>query len=352
MLTADIRQAVWDAAQEAVAAGELPPVVSVPAGQPADPSTLRPGGGPGCYRSSLAFCLSGPRDAAGRAAVVLARRLAGVPWVAAAEAAAGQVSVVVTEQALTGVAVRASVAVDCAGSTILRGLRRAAPPPGTLAGCADWAAARDWVAARAGSRLAATAGADVNLPERLPPPPPAAFSAPSPVQAALDYAGADVVTFALLRPGGIPPSPAAADLPVRQHPGNPAYAVRYAHAHAASILRQATDLRVDAGEAEEVASRLLSQPQERALLGALSWLPERVAWAARQQRPGEFHRYLEGLASTCHDCWESCPALPFGGDRAPRDAATAGARLWLVAAARVALASGLNLLGVSAPGRL
>lgn len=97
------------------------------------------------------------------------------------------------------------------------------------------------------SRLAAAAGADIFLPERLTPPPSAAGSALAAVRAEVDYAGTDVVTFALLRPEGLPASPAAADLPVRQHPDNPAYAVRYAHAHAASILRQAADLRVDAG---------------------------------------------------------------------------------------------------------
>src|ERR1700679_4260012 len=41
----------------------------------------------------------------------------------------------------------------------------------------------------------------------------------------------------------------------------------------------------------------LANQAELMLLDALSWLPERVAIAARRGRPDEFARYLEGLAS-------------------------------------------------------
>jgi arginyl-tRNA synthetase len=97
---------------------------------------------------------------------------------------------------------------------------------------------------------------------------------------------------------------------------------------------------------------MLTHPAERALLGTLSWLPERVAWAARSRRPGEFARYLEELAAAYLDCRETCPALPFGGRGAPRDQPATRARLWLVTAAAAAIAAGLALLGVSAPDRL
>jgi arginyl-tRNA synthetase len=73
---------------------------------------------------------------------------------------------------------------------------------------------------------------------------------------------------------------------------------------------------------------------EWALLDALSWLPERVATAARRKRPDEFARYLEELARAV------LAVLP-GSDR-----------LSLAAAARTGLAAGLDLLGVSAPDRL
>jgi len=58
VLTADIRHAVWAAAQDAAAAGELPAIILADRG-PADPSTLRPAG-PGGYVSTLPYLLATP----------------------------------------------------------------------------------------------------------------------------------------------------------------------------------------------------------------------------------------------------------------------------------------------------
>ena len=85
--------------------------------------------------------------------------------------------------------------------------------------------------------------------------------------------------------------------------------MRYAHARAASGLRWVAAL----GDAAEAAQPCLpAEPADWALLDALSWLPERVAAAARRGRPDEFARYLEDLASA------TIAALPFvsHGDRA------------------------------------
>src|SRR5262249_61936270 len=89
----------------------------------------------------------------------------------------------------------------------------------------------------------------------------------------------------------------------------PAYAVRYAHSRAASILRQAADLGLSLGEAAEFGPWLLAHPSEQALLGELSWLPERVAGAARRARPDAVPHYLERLAGAYLDCQEQCPAV-------------------------------------------
>ena len=81
------------------------------------------------------------------------------------------------------------------------------------------------------------------------------------------------------------------------------------------------------------------------LLDALSWLPERVAAAARRGRPDEFARYLEDLASVTVDVLILC-GYP-GNARVP-----GSDRLSLARAARTGLAAGLGLLGVGAPDRL
>jgi len=161
-----------------------------------------------------------------------------------------------------------------------------------------------------------------------------------PVAAAVAYAGPDAVRFALARmpPPGAPLRPA---LLARQVLDNPAYAVRYAHAATAAVLRWAASLgREPAG----FQPRQLTAPPELALLDALSWLPERVAMAARRGRPDEFAGYLEELAARATETMSTT-----GFTTIP---SISSERLWLADATRTALAAGLGLLGVSAPERI
>jgi arginyl-tRNA synthetase len=172
-----------------------------------------------------------------------------------------------------------------------------------------------------------------------------AAPAMSPVAEAVACAGGDAITYALARL--LPRGPARVDarLAAAHHLGNPAYAVQYAHAHAASALRQAADLGLSRGEAAEFRPRRRAPPSE----------------PARRARPDVLAHFLEGLARAYFDCQETCPAVrpgmvvPDGTDRSPAGRAAvqaAAARLWLAAAARTALGAGLGLLGVGAPDRL
>ena len=145
--------------------------------------------------------------------------------------------------------------------------------------------------------------------------------------------------FALARTQPGPwPGPA---LIARHMLANPAYAVRYAHAAAAAVLRWAAAL---GNRPAGFKPRLLAEPGELALLDALSWLPERVAVAARRGRPDEFARYLEELAGVTIDIISTTSFR--------KVSSISGERLWLAAAARTGLAAGLGLLGVDAPERL
>jgi arginyl-tRNA synthetase len=362
VITADVRRAVWAAAGQAAAAGELPPPGPArgqrgAGAQPDDASTLRPvpaalGGGPGRYASTLPYLLAAPGTAPDQVAAILAARLVRRDWIAEATSATGHLTITVTGEALSALAVRIPRALDCARSAILRGLRvPAAVTAADLAGAPGWPQAHAALAAEVTARLAEKAGAEM-VPQRRPAAPPPAPATGSPVAAALAEVGSDAVRYALVSRSHGWRDEERAELPVRYHLDSPVYAVRYAHAHAASTLRQAADLGLGAGPAAEFVPCLLTHPAERALLDALSWLPERVAWAARIRRPAEFARYLEELAGAYQDCRESRPALPYGGRRAPRDQPAARARLWLVTAAGTAIAAGLGLLGISAPDRL
>jgi arginyl-tRNA synthetase len=352
-----------------VITAELRRAISAAAGhRDADP-LLRPGPVPGSYASSLPFRLArrpgeDPRDVA----AALAARLGGERWIAAAQVTGpGYLTVTVTRDALAGLAVRiARAGPACAASDALAGRTVAGPADVDLAAEPDWPRARAALAAHLTAWLARAAGATVIFsaersvvppsrprsaspahPERpvVSPPgsPPGVPGEAGPVAAAIGYAGADAVRFALARtpPGATPPP---ATVIARHLLANPAYAVRYAHAAAAAVLRWAAALGAGPAGPQEFRPRLLTGPEELALLDALSWLPERVAMAARRGRPDEFAGYVEGLAARTIDTMSTT------GFR--KVTSIGSERLWLAAAARAGLAASLGLLEVGAPDRL
>ncbi len=386
MLSADLRHAVASAAR---AMGHPGPWRDV---------GLRNGGAPGQYASSLPLRFADPPGIARAMAAALRVE----DWIAAAEPTGhGYLTITVTPEALTRTAVEAAeTGPGCARSDALAGITTPPPPAGPLPAAATWAEARELVTAQVTARLAAAAGATVaaadnaersrvhllTAPWAQPPPgagqclpSPVTTSGLSPVARAVDFAGPDAIRYALARTP--PERPAALD-PVacaRHVPANPAYAVQYAHSCAASTLRWAAALALSRGEAAAVQPGSLAHPRERALLAALSWLPEQVARAARRGRPHEFAVFLEELAETYQVCRVTCPAWPVserdgaGHDGASRnaegphsgawpgearhagrlgDVRTVRARLWLAAAATAGLAAGLELFGVAAPDRL
>ena len=278
----------------------------------------------------------------------------------------GYLSITVTPDTLAWLAVRiAQAGPGCAASLALRGARVTAPRDARLAGARDWADAWRRLTAEQAGRLAGAAGAEVTWTA------PAAGE-PGPVAGAVAYAGEDAVRFSLSRLASSPvrrpprlpgpgPDPGAM---AAQHLGNPAYAVRYAHAHAASALRQAADLGLPGPDAERFQPCLLAHPSEQVLLDAMSWLPERVAGAARRRQPHVVAAYLEDLAGRYFDWQEACPVMAarLGSAAAAgpasreagrrRERELVQARLQLASAARTALGTGLGLLGIAAPGRM
>ncbi len=372
MITGDLSAALATAIAAAVASGELPEAASGAAGPGLASGTWRPvppeaGGGPGQYATTLPFALA-RRVAAdpARVARVLAAALRSMPGEASISdvtvTGGGYLSITVTPSALGRLAVRiAGAGAGSAWSAALRGAALAAPRDARLARARDWPDAWPRLTAEQAGRLAEAAGAEVTWT-----PPGPGDGAGGPVAEAIAYAGEGAVRFALSRLASGVPRPPGPDLDPRamaaQHLGNPAYAVRYAHAHAASALRQAADLGLPGPDAERFQPCLLAHPSEQALLDAMSWLPERVAGAARRRQPHVVAAYLEELASRYFGWQEACPVLRPGSipPRQPGPGAAGGApggeliqaRLQLASAARTVLGTGLQLLGIEAPSRM
>jgi len=358
VILADLGARLSGTLRAAVAEGEFPAAVAALSASGTWRPPPAPDGGaarPGSYATSLPFevaAMTG-RDPVVVAAT-LARRLGLLPPIASVRASGGYLTVSVTASALAALAARiAAAGAAAAQSDALAGTVLSAPPLSDLALAADWNQA--WRVRRDSlvGRLARAAGAQVQPREFERRRPAAATSRTErgPVAAAVAYHGADAVGYVLARTAGPDASLIEHQLSVRLDHEDPCTVVRYAHANAASVRRWAADL----GLGAMASARPPGGPQapELALLDALSWLPERVAAAARRRRPAELTAQLERIAASWMTCRERCPALPFGGRGAPADPAGVVAR-WrftLADAARAALASGLELLGVAAPER-
>jgi len=159
--------------------------------------------------------------------------------------------------------------------------------------------------------------------------------------------GVDAARYALARYSLDSPIDLDLDLWTRHSNDNPVFYVQYAHARIASLLRHAADAGLTRGEAYD--GRLLTHDREHDLLKALADFPGVVASAADLRHPHRIARYLEDLSGTYHRFYDACRILPRAGG--PLDE-VGRARLWLAEAAKIVLANGLGLLGVTAPDRL
>jgi arginyl-tRNA synthetase len=159
--------------------------------------------------------------------------------------------------------------------------------------------------------------------------------------------GVDAARYALARYSLDSPIDLDLDLWTRRSSDNPVFYVQYAHARIASLLRHAAGSGLTRGETYDGA--LLTRDRETDLLKALADFPGVVATAAELRQPHRIARYLEDLSGTYHRFYDACRILP-RGDEPLGDLGRA--RLWLAEAARIVLANGLGLLGVTAPDRL
>jgi arginyl-tRNA synthetase len=355
VITADLDRQLAAAVTELIAAGSLPAAAS----QVTTAGTWRPApdGNPASYATAVTFeigQLGGMVPVS--LAAELAERLQALRSIQSASPSGdGYLTVTVTPQAQAASAAQmVSEGLACAKSMILDGATVTVAPWPDLAAAVGWRQAWQLQTEAMIGRLAQAAGASatsISEEERGWTEQPRARSPRPPVAAAVDYFGVDSVRYRLARtmPGD------AARLSRIARPGvrtaDPLYPVQQAHAAAVSTSRWAGELRLDTPDPGEHAGELLSSPAERAMLGLLSFLPVRVAAAARRGRPDELPRYLEQVSAAWLECQQDAPALPFGGRAAVRDAHVISARLLLAGAVAAALAAGLALTGIAASNR-
>jgi len=124
---------------------------------------------------------------------------------------------------------------------------------------------------------------------------------------------------------------------------NPVYYIQYAHARVASVFRQLAEKSFEFDQAAGIAGLdQLQETHEKALMTSLSRYPEIIELAASNRAPQHLVHYLRDLANELHSYYN---AHQFIVD----DDALRNARLALIDATRTVIASGLAIIGVSAP---
>ncbi|MEO8031025.1 MAG: arginine--tRNA ligase [Gemmatimonadota bacterium] len=133
------------------------------------------------------------------------------------------------------------------------------------------------------------------------------------------------------------------DLAKSQTEENPVFYVQMSHARLSGIFRNAGR---DPDQASgSISLDALPHELDLELLKKLAVFPETVSRAARELEPHRITGYLEELARLIHGWYHHCRVLG-------EPPATEAARLALARAARIVVANGLTLLGLSAPDRM
>ena len=159
----------------------------------------------------------------------------------------------------------------------------------------------------------------------------------------IDWVGCDATRYFLVARAPTSQLTFDVDLALARSNENPVYYIQYAHARCASVLRKAQE--TDSGlKVNEGLAHLgcLSETETLALAITLGRFPEVVVTAAERLEPHDVANYLRDLAADFHSFYNAHKVLE-------GTAETMTARLALVAATQQVIASGLGLLGVSAP---
>lgn len=181
----------------------------------------------------------------------------------------------------------------------------------------------------------------------------------------VDAIGVDASRYSLARTDYNTSVDIDLDLLASHSNDNPVYYVQYAHARSCNVARNAADAGISADGAD---LSLLNTEADGEVLAALAQWPAALAQAGDLRAPHRVAHYLEDLAASYHKWYNLERVVPMElsdpENRLPEaerevqriakcpEPARAAARLKLNAAVRTVIATGLDLLGVSAPDKM
>ncbi len=169
----------------------------------------------------------------------------------------------------------------------------------------------------------------------------------------VDEVGCDAVRFMMLYRKAEAPLDFDFAKVTEQSKDNPVFYVQYAHARVASVFRQVAndmpDLDVSADALTKADLTLLTDAGEVALIRKAAEFPRIIEQASRADEPHRLAFYLYEMASELHSHWskgKESPELRFINHK---NAQLTLSRLVLLRSIASVIASGLAIIGVSAP---
>lgn len=158
----------------------------------------------------------------------------------------------------------------------------------------------------------------------------------------IDWVGQDAVRYFLSQRRADSEFVFDIDLALSKSEENPVYYIQYAHARICSMLNQSEALAAQIANAD---TKRLIAPTEAALMQRLAQFPNAISQATREIAPHHISFWLRDCAADFH-AWYNAERVLVD------DIGLKLARLRLALATRQVIASGLELLGVSAPERM
>ncbi|MDR3372529.1 MAG: arginine--tRNA ligase [Ancalomicrobiaceae bacterium] len=171
----------------------------------------------------------------------------------------------------------------------------------------------------------------------------------------VEEVGSDPVRFMMLYRKNDAPLDFDFDKVTEQSKDNPVFYVQYAYARTQSVFRQAADVAGVDLSAEALAKaqlELLSDVGEQTLIKRMAEWPRIVEAAASAHEPHRIAFYLYDLASDFHGHWNRGKDMPQLRFINVDELLLTMARLAMVQSIALVLASGLAILGVSAPDEM
>ncbi len=164
----------------------------------------------------------------------------------------------------------------------------------------------------------------------------------------IDEVGRDVVRFIMLSRKNDAPLDFDLAKVTEQSRDNPVWYVQYAHARICSVKRHAgaAGLPVEHATLAEAPLEPLVDPAELALIRQIAAWPRVLEAAAMQHEPHRIAFYLTDLAASFHALWNQGKERPELRFLRPDEPALSQARLAMISAVQIVLASGLEVIGV------